>query len=209
MNSYNKIIYTSLENYINDKNIISIIISFIRKEFNDEEELKNAVDKWINNDSKDKKELINIYGPIEYWDVSNVTDMSKMFYMCHNFNEDVSKWDVSNVTDMSEMFYMCHKFNQDISGWDVSNVTIIDSMFEECINFNQVLDKWNVRIDNLFEISIFEGCNNLKKVPIWYEVYYSNIEKIYDSENDHQPQEDDDDYDDYIKGMPGLGRSIK
>ena len=79
----------------------------------------------------------------------------------------------------------------------------MSEMFYMCNEFNQVLDKWDVRIDNLFEISIFEGCNNLKNVPIWYEVYYSNIEEIYDSDNDNQPQEDDDDY---IKGMPGLGR---
>jgi surface protein len=33
--------------------------------------------------------------------VSNVTDMSYMFYNAKAFNQDISKWDVSNVTDMS------------------------------------------------------------------------------------------------------------
>ena len=78
MNSYDKIVYMSLENHINDKNIISIIISFIKKEFNDKEELKTAVNKWINNNSKYKKELIYIYGPIEYWDISNVIGIYQM-----------------------------------------------------------------------------------------------------------------------------------
>ena len=38
------------------------------------------------------------------------------------FNSDISHWDVSNVRDMSWMFYATEKFNQDLTGWDVSNV---------------------------------------------------------------------------------------
>ena len=38
------------------------------------------------------------------------------------FNSNISHWNVSNVTDMSVMFYY-GSFNQDISNWDVSKVT--------------------------------------------------------------------------------------
>ena len=55
MNPYDKAIYSSLKNNIDEKKNISIIISFLRKPFNDEKELKTAVDKWANNDSKDRK----------------------------------------------------------------------------------------------------------------------------------------------------------
>ena len=41
--------------------------------------------------------------PIGHWDVSNVTNMSVMFYGSP-FNQDISSWDVSNVTDMAGMF---------------------------------------------------------------------------------------------------------
>ena len=41
-------------------------------------------------------------------------------------------WNVSNVKNMSNMFYGCKSFNQDISSWDVSNVTNMGSMFENC-----------------------------------------------------------------------------
>ena len=32
-----------------------------------------------------------------------------------DFNGDISEWNVSNVTDMSDMFFDCEYFNQDIS----------------------------------------------------------------------------------------------
>ena len=69
------------------------------------EELQIAVDYCykVNNFINTK------YGNISHWDVSNVTDMYRMFYDCTNFNSDISSWDVSNVTNMDCMFYDCNK----------------------------------------------------------------------------------------------------
>ena len=83
-----------------------------------------------------KEDIISIYGKIENWDTSRVTDMSKLFWiprtdsycsfwifepeiyhdlnLCYEFNEDISKWDVSNVENMTEMFMDCKKFNKPI-----------------------------------------------------------------------------------------------
>ena len=71
---------------------------------------------------------------ISNWDVSNVTNMSYMFYMCKELKSvgNISGWDVSNVTDMSSMFYGCTYFNQDISNWDVSKVKFKIDMFDKC-----------------------------------------------------------------------------
>ena len=66
------------------------------------------------------------------WDVSNVTNMSAMFYYCKNFNCDLSNWDVSKVTDMDNMFVNCKKFNCDLSDWDISNITRRKKMFYRC-----------------------------------------------------------------------------
>jgi surface protein len=46
----------------------------------------------------------------------------------NEFNQDISNWDVSNVTDMRRMFSGCFRFNQDIGGWDVSKVTDMQEM---------------------------------------------------------------------------------
>ena len=79
---------------------------------------------------------------LDNWDVSNVTDMSSMFYNATNFNDDISGWDVSNVTNMSMMFRDT-PFNQDISSWDVSNVTNMNQVFADS-NFNQPIGGWDV-----------------------------------------------------------------
>ena len=70
---------------------------------------------------KDIKRRCFFNGDISQWDVSNVTDMSGMFWWS-KFKGDISRWNVSNVTDMSLMF--CYsKFDGDISQWIVSNVS--------------------------------------------------------------------------------------
>ncbi len=40
------------------------------------------------------------YGDINNWDVSAITDMSKLFSNMPTFNINISNWDVSNVNDM-------------------------------------------------------------------------------------------------------------
>ena len=55
------------------------------------------------------------------------------------FNEDISNWDVSKVTDMSKMFANT-SFNQDISKWNVSRVQHFDSMFARAKSFNKPLN---------------------------------------------------------------------
>ena len=95
------------------------------------------------------KELKSV-GDISKWDVSSVTDMWYMFFFCESFNQDISKWNVSSVTNMGHMFWCCKSFNQDISGWDVSSVTDMKYMFVGCKKFNQNISKWDVsKVNNM------------------------------------------------------------
>ena len=57
------------------------------------------------------------FSGIEFWNVSNVTNMLCMFRES-TFNQDIGSWDVSNVKDMRSMFHGT-TFNQDIGSWDV------------------------------------------------------------------------------------------
>ena len=86
--------------------------------------------------------LYNFNGDISNWDVSNVTDMSRMFSHAE-FNGNISDWDVSNVKDMDSMFEYSN-FNGDISEWDVSNVKNMYRMFKNSEFNNDSICNWDV-----------------------------------------------------------------
>ena len=67
-----------------------------------------------------------------------------MFKNANVFNQDIGSWNVSNVTNMSYMFYGATSFNQDIGSWNVSNVSLMSYMFQNTSNFNQDISGWNV-----------------------------------------------------------------
>ena len=101
------------------------------------------------------------YIDISDWDVSNVTNMNGMFFMCKELKSvgDISKWNVSKVTDMNSMFNGCNEleFIGDISKWNVSNVTNMGHMFNNCNNFNQDISNWNVS-KVMFKYRMFYNC---------------------------------------------------
>src|SRR5690625_1353369 len=120
----------------------------------------------------------NFNQPIGNWDVSNVTNMSGMFYMS-NFNQDIGNWDVSNVTNMSEM---CRDspFDQDIGNWDVSSVIDMSEMFSSS-PFDQDIGNWDVSsvtdMRGMFRNSSFNsdiGVWNVSNVTGMSEMFASN-----------------------------------
>ena len=100
-------------------------------------------------------------GDLYSWDVSSVTDMSRMFNEASHFNGDLSSWDVSSVTDMSHMFFYASSFNGDLSRWDVSSVTDMASMFDAASDFDGDLSGWDVSsvtdMSYMFASSHFNG----------------------------------------------------
>ena len=84
------------------------------------------------------------YIDISDWDVSNATNMTRMFCWCKELESvgDISKWDVSKVTDMNSMFHGCKYFNQDISGWNVSKVSYKLNVFKHCPIKNEYKPKF-------------------------------------------------------------------
>ena len=63
--------------------------------------LERIVDDILGSDVSKKEAATKKYGPIENWDVSEVTDISHLFSSKATFNSDLSSWDVSRVTIMS------------------------------------------------------------------------------------------------------------
>ena len=67
--------------------------------------LGRIVDDILGTDSSKKEIATKTYGPIENWDVSEVKDMSLLFYQKGTMNADLSSWDVSSVTNMVNCTY--------------------------------------------------------------------------------------------------------
>jgi len=53
--------------------------------------------------------------PIGSWDVTGVTNMSKLFEGQNTFDEPLGTWNVTNVTNMQDMFSGCSTFNQSLT----------------------------------------------------------------------------------------------
>ena len=93
--------------------------------FENRSELDTAVDLWIS----DEADATEIYGDINTWDVSRITDFSALFQEKENFNSNISDWNVSNGTNFSSMFIHNEVFNHDIRNWDVGNGNNFSYMF--------------------------------------------------------------------------------
>ena len=101
-------------------------------------------------------------------DVSEITDMSRLFIFLNPGNINISEWNVSKVTDMSFMFFECIHFNCDLSNWDVSNVKDMRCMFESCNDFEgEGLENWDTT-NVKFMAEMFDYCVKIKNKPSWY-----------------------------------------
>lgn len=99
---------------------------------------------------------------ISDWNVSSVTSMRAMFNEAKSFNQRLGNWDVSNVINMSAMFFGASSFNQEINDWDVSNVTNMEIMFSSAFSFNQDIGSWDVT--NVTRMSsMFSGAVNFNQ----------------------------------------------
>ena len=73
--------------------------------FNTNQELYDAVDAYIADNSASSATAITYGWPIGTWCVSYITEMFGLFRDKDTFNEDIGQWDVSNVSAMHEMFW--------------------------------------------------------------------------------------------------------
>ena len=125
---------------------------------------------------------------IKSWDVSNVTNMTSMFYNS-NYTDDLSYWNVENVTNMSEMFYKS-QFNGDISSWNVSKVTNMRNMFasnstENMNPFNKDISSWDTSsvtdMSSMFWYSEFN-----QPIGSWDVSSVVNMSSLFDKSNFNQ-----------------------
>nr|WP_319397909.1 BspA family leucine-rich repeat surface protein [uncultured Carboxylicivirga sp.] len=105
---------------------------------------------------------------VSNWDVSMVTKFQSTFYKCGKLTTlDVSDWDVSNATNMTTVFNMCTSLIQlDVANWDVSNVTLFNGTFSYCYSLSSLdVSGWDVSNSTNF-YGMFNGCKGLRKLDV-------------------------------------------
>ena len=91
----------------------------------------------------DRVNTWNIYGHIDDWDVTEVTNMDGLFKNQLFTTESLSNWHTGSVTIMYAMFEGSN-FNGDIRFWDVRKVTSFSRMFYNNAVFNHDLSRFEV-----------------------------------------------------------------
>lgn len=64
---------------------------------------------------------LQTYGSMENWDVSQLTDMTEVFFDYEGPSFNINGWDVSKVATMATMF-KSSTFRGDIRGWNVAKL---------------------------------------------------------------------------------------
>ena len=98
------------------------------------EELRRMIMDEIKNNHYNYEISLNHIDTSKITDMSCLFEFDGISSSMNHFDGDISKWDVSNVTDMHKMFRNSDFTgkNSDLSNWDVSNVTDMTNMFEKC-----------------------------------------------------------------------------
>ena len=140
--------------------------------------IKNAALYWRNF----KTEAEILFGPIQSWDVSRVTNLDAVFSNFNdvNFNSAIAlNWNVSRVTSMSGTFLGANKFNMDISFWNVANVTNMYQLFKGATAFDKNLNNWNVgNVRNMGEM--FYAASSVKSnLSLWNVANVANFGSMF------------------------------
>jgi hypothetical protein len=122
--------------------------------------LKADLVKAVNDYSQNPGLGIITQGPMDCWDVSDITDMSNLFYN-KSINEPIGCWNVSKVTTMRDMFRLAGNFNQFLGNWSVGKVTDMNGMFYGATKFNQDLCAWynkSLSLPTVTDMFVNSGC---------------------------------------------------
>ena len=144
-----------------------------------------ATDATIKKIVKDELDRLGHDADLNHIDVSEVTDMNKLFscaekdYLGQQYNDlnpNINSWNVSKVEKMWCMFWKCKNFNKDLSQWNVGNVNHTGGMFAGCESFNQDLSGWDVsNVTNMNDM--FYECKKFNQDLSRWNV--KNVKKSY------------------------------
>ena len=150
----------NINNYIQEKLVINKDSKIYRVKVHSKSELKILIDETIQK-AKDKENI-----DLNFVDISELTDLTRIFKQYKFKKINIESWDVSNIKQMIQMFPSTLE-QIDLSNWDVSNVETMNGMFCNCDNLKEIGDisNWDVsQVKNM--ANMFENCKSLKKLDL-------------------------------------------
>jgi surface protein len=150
--------------------------------FTTAKELYHAVDLYLAEPENANSLVALTYGhPIGTWDVSKLSDFSRVFDPDRRlefsldrvtssestFNEDLSDWDMSAATTLTGMFAYASAFNGNISTWNTSSVFNMDYLFAGAGQFNGDISLWDVAKVTSASYSFYNAAQFNSNVSAW------------------------------------------
>ena len=162
----------SLNQYIIEKILINKSSKFNKIKVESPDQLLSIIRERHNN-NKSFLDLTDL-------DISELDNLSYIFYGSNIEVVDISGWDTSNVTTMENMFCFCDKLKNiiGIENFDVSKLESANSMFYCCKNLVELdLTNWNpISLKNAHEM--FSSCSNLKIIKNIENWQLPNIKSV-------------------------------
>ena len=116
----------------------------------------------------------SIDSPVNHWDTSRVTDMSRMFADAMVFNQPLGRWNTAKIENMSNLFEGARNFNQSINDWDTSRWLTWQTPLRWLTwqtplrwlwPFNYPIDNWNTSmVTNMY--GMFESARHICNQPM-------------------------------------------
>lgn len=108
-------------------------------------------------------------------DVSNIKDMQQLFgWLDHVRYLDISEWNVSNVDDMSMMFYDSKIEEINMSNWNIDKEFSVSQIFDKCNKLRRVdLYNWNeceAAVEIIYNLIRYKNKINFI-LPDWFDEY--------------------------------------
>jgi surface protein len=124
--------------------------------------------------------------------LANVNNMQDMFQSCYKLSSvpNIGSWNVSNVTNMTSLFFNARMFNENISGWNTAKVFAMQNILSNAYLFNQNLSNWNVSLVNSNGIGLANNamsCENYTATLIGWDASGATGKKLQATGRNYAP----------------------
>lgn len=163
----------NIKSYINEKLKLNVSSKRQLIKVHSKNELKDIIEQRIEESKNNDVIYLNDI------DVSELTNLTRLFRI-YEFKEiHIENWDVSNVTQMKYLF-PTNLTSIDLSSWDTDQVESMRCMFKGCKQLTDVKLFQNIsNVKSMYEM--FCDCQSLKTldIPTWESTNLNNVERMF------------------------------